>query len=76
MVNVYFLTGLGFLVLLIPTQSFIGKINDRLRRIVTKKCDKRINLLNEFLNGIKIIKLNCWVCDLIIFLYFKFETFS
>lgn len=60
MVNVYFLVGLVLLVILIPTQSIIGKFNDRIRRIVTKKCDKRINLLSEFLNAIKIIKLNCW----------------
>jgi len=30
------------------------------RRIASKKCDRRINLLNEVLNSIKIIKMYCW----------------
>jgi ATP-binding cassette subfamily C (CFTR/MRP) protein 4 len=30
------------------------------RRQTSKKCDKRIDLLNEIFNGIKIIKMYCW----------------
>jgi hypothetical protein len=30
------------------------------RRIAAKKCDRRIGLLSEVLNGIKIIKMYCW----------------
>ncbi|CAF0703150.1 unnamed protein product [Brachionus calyciflorus] len=54
------LSGLVILAISIPIQSLLGKALDRLRRLVSQKCDKRIGLLNEIFNGIKIIKMYCW----------------
>jgi ATP-binding cassette subfamily C (CFTR/MRP) protein 4 len=44
----------------IPNFPLLSPFYGHLRRITSKKCDKRINLLNEILNGIKIIKMYCW----------------
>jgi ATP-binding cassette subfamily C (CFTR/MRP) protein 4 len=54
------LAGLFIIFLSLPIQSVLGKVFDHLRRTTSAKCDKRINLLNEILNGIKIIKMYCW----------------
>ena len=54
------LGGMLVIFLAIPCQAMLGKVFDQMRRIASKKCDKRIDLLNEILNGIKIIKMYCW----------------
>jgi ATP-binding cassette subfamily C (CFTR/MRP) protein 4 len=54
------LTGLLVIALALPFQSLLGKVFDNLRRTTSRNCDKRINLLNEVLSGIKIIKMYCW----------------
>nr|UOU03342.1 ATP-binding cassette subfamily C4-4-1 [Brachionus rubens] len=59
-IDVSILSGLVIIVLAIPLQSVLGSAMDKLRRITAKKCDKRINFVNEVLNGIKIIKMYCW----------------
>lgn len=54
MIDVTVLSGLIIMLLVVPTQAICGKIYDHFRRITSKKCDRRINLLSEILNGIKI----------------------
>ena len=38
----------------------IMKYNKLKRRKASAKTDSRINIINEILNGIKIIKMYCW----------------
>nr|APD26522.1 ATP-binding cassette transporter subfamily C member 4 X4 protein [Brachionus koreanus] len=59
-IDISILSGLVIIFLAIPLQSFLGNIIDKLRRITAKKCDRRINFVNEIFNGIKIIKMYCW----------------
>ena len=54
------LSGLIVIAIAIPLQSLMGKVFDHMRRITSKKCDRRIDLLSEVFNGIKIIKMYCW----------------
>ena len=60
MIDVSILSGLIIMVLVVPTQIVCGKIYDHFRRITSHKCDKRINLLTEIFNGIKVVKMYCW----------------
>ena len=55
-----FLSGLFFIAVALTIQSALGKVYDQMRRITSKKCDKRIDFLNEVFNGIKVIKMYCW----------------
>nr|QNH67887.1 ATP-binding cassette transporter subfamily C member 4 X4 [Brachionus rotundiformis] len=59
-IDISILSGLAIIILAIPLQSFLGNAIDKLRRVTAKKCDKRINFINEVFNGIKIIKMYCW----------------
>ena len=54
------MSGLSIVLVAIPAQAFLSKLFDHLRRITSNKSDKRINLLGEIFNGIKIIKMYCW----------------
>jgi ATP-binding cassette, subfamily C (CFTR/MRP), member 4 len=60
LINVNILSGFLVILLAIPIQALLGKLMDHTRRIILKKCDRRIDLLNEVFNGIKIIKMYCW----------------
>ncbi|GFO38360.1 multidrug resistance-associated protein 1-like [Plakobranchus ocellatus] len=54
------LAGIVTLVLLIPTNVYTSTLLKRIQaRQLTLK-DQRIKLINEMLNGIKVIKLNAW----------------
>ena len=52
--------GLAFLLVVIPIQSYIGKIFSSMRLKAAADTDERLRLVNEFLNAINIIKLYCW----------------
>ena len=52
--------GLAFLLVVIPIQSYIGKIFSSMRLKAAANTDERLRLVNEFLNAINIIKLYCW----------------
>lgn len=52
--------GLLFLVIVIPIQSYIGRMFSKMRLKAAEYTDERIRLVDEFLNAIKIIKLYCW----------------
>jgi ABC-type multidrug transport system fused ATPase/permease subunit len=54
------LAGLGLMIFLIPINGYItGKIRFITSRLMTHK-DQRIKLINEMLNGIKVLKLYAW----------------
>ncbi|XP_065662304.1 ATP-binding cassette sub-family C member 10 isoform X3 [Hydra vulgaris] len=59
-VGVAFLSGLSFIILLIPINKWIAnKIGDLSKDLMSRK-DQRVKIVNEFLNGIRTIKLNVW----------------
>ena len=54
------LAGMIFMIILLP---FNGYITTRMRNIqilMMKEKDKRVKLMNEILNGIKVLKLYAW----------------
>ncbi|KAI8088846.1 multi drug resistance-associated protein MRP [Halteromyces radiatus] len=52
--------GVFILVLSIPINIVIGRVMRRYQKIQMGNKDKRIKLINEILNGIKVIKLYAW----------------
>ncbi|KAL4437735.1 hypothetical protein ABPG74_012410 [Tetrahymena malaccensis] len=49
-----------FLILILPIQSLIGKIASRFTQKRVLKSDERIKLINEIIEGIRIIKIYGW----------------
>ncbi|KRZ13593.1 Multidrug resistance-associated protein 1, partial [Trichinella zimbabwensis] len=54
------LSGVGFLILLIPLNYFISSKQNKLQVSQMKYKDERMKLINEILNGIKVLKLYAW----------------
>nr|CAD7423725.1 unnamed protein product [Timema monikensis] len=54
------LAGLGLMILLVPLNSFIANKVKSLQIQQMKSKDKRIKLINEVLNGIRVLKLYAW----------------
>ena len=54
------LAGVGFLLLMIPAQGLMGWGFGRLRRIVARKTDFRVQIIKEVVNGILLVKMFCW----------------
>ena len=54
------LAGLGVMVLMIPINGFISSYQRRLQMKQMKKKDERVKVINELLNGIRVIKLYAW----------------
>ncbi|CAO3629947.1 unnamed protein product [Cunninghamella echinulata] len=52
--------GVGVLILAIPVNIQISRVMRRQQKIQMKNKDDRIKLMNEVLNGIKVIKLYAW----------------
>ncbi|GKZ00646.1 hypothetical protein MPSEU_001016800 [Mayamaea pseudoterrestris] len=52
--------GVGFMVMLIPVNTFIFSIISKQRRAVLKYSDMRVRTMNEVLAGIRIIKFYAW----------------
>ncbi|XP_067661101.1 multidrug resistance-associated protein 1-like [Haliotis asinina] len=52
--------GLGVLLIMIPFNGFLSNIQRHLQISNLKDKDERIKLLNEILNGIKVLKLYAW----------------
>ena len=51
----------GALILLnVPIQGFFSKIFSQLRSETAKKTDSRIRIMNEIIQGIKVIKMYAW----------------
>jgi ABC-type multidrug transport system fused ATPase/permease subunit len=59
-VNVATFVGLGYQFFTIPIQMVVMKVVTRIRQSKMKITDKRVKLLNEVLNGIRIIKYYAW----------------
>ncbi|XP_078610231.1 multidrug resistance-associated protein 1-like isoform X2 [Branchiostoma floridae x Branchiostoma japonicum] len=54
------LAGLGVMILLIPVNAVLGNIIKKLQVKQMKHKDTRMKLMNEVLNGIKVLKLYAW----------------
>lgn len=54
------LAGFLVLILLIPTNAVIANYSKKLQIQIMKQKDERVKLMNEILNGIRILKLYAW----------------
>ena len=52
--------GMGLIIILIPVNKWIGNKLKRIQEQRTKVKEKRIKIMNEVLNGIKVLKLYAW----------------
>ena len=52
--------GVGFMVLLAPVNVVVFSVVSKMRRRVLKFSDLRVKMINEILNGIRIIKFYAW----------------
>ncbi|XP_072948487.1 probable multidrug resistance-associated protein lethal(2)03659 [Epargyreus clarus] len=59
-IGVATLLGVGFLLLFIPLQGYLGKITSKLRRQTAVRTDNRIRLMNEVIQSIEAIKMYAW----------------
>jgi len=54
------LAGLGFVLLLIPVQNYVAGSIGVVRRGMVKETDRRVSLINEVMQTIRVIKLYAW----------------
>lgn len=54
------LAGLAVMIMMIPLNGFISSYQRKLQTKQMKKKDERIKVINEILNGIRVIKLYAW----------------
>ncbi|CAG2111248.1 unnamed protein product [Medioppia subpectinata] len=59
-VSYYCFVGVGLLALLIPFQTFMGKLFSKLRSQTAKLTDSRLKLMNEIITGMRVIKMYAW----------------
>ena len=52
--------GAVLLIMAVPLQTWVGKQFGRLRVQTAGKTDRRIRLMNEIVNGMKVIKMYTW----------------
>uniref|UniRef100_A0A0K2UZH0 ATP-binding cassette sub-family C member 4 n=1 Tax=Lepeophtheirus salmonis TaxID=72036 RepID=A0A0K2UZH0_LEPSM len=60
MVGISSMCGGAILLVFIPLQTWIGKQFSRLRILIAGKTDKRIRVMNEIIEGMKVIKMYAW----------------
>ncbi|CAL8127054.1 unnamed protein product [Orchesella dallaii] len=54
------LTGVALLVLFVPFQSQMGRLFGKLRLQVAERTDRRVRIMSEIVNAIRIIKIYAW----------------
>jgi ABC-type multidrug transport system fused ATPase/permease subunit len=54
------IAGLGLMILMIPIQIWIGKKMNMISRQILVFTDQRTKLMNEIINGIRVVKLYAW----------------
>eukprot|EP01138_Halocafeteria_seosinensis_P001293 gb/GECG01001326.1/.p1 GENE.gb/GECG01001326.1/~~gb/GECG01001326.1/.p1 ORF type:complete len:1688 (+),score=180.73 gb/GECG01001326.1/:1-5064(+) len=52
--------GIGVMILLMPLNAWLARTSKRLQEKLMKTKDRRVNLTNEVLNGIRLIKYSAW----------------
>lgn len=60
MIGVSTLAGIGFLLLFLPIQVYLGKIGAGLRLKTALRTDERVRFMNEIIQGIQVIKMYAW----------------
>lgn len=59
-IGVSTLTGVGFLLLFLPLQVYLGRIGAKLRLKTALRTDERVRFMNEIIQGIQVIKMYAW----------------
>eukprot|EP00080_Pristionchus_pacificus_P000952 PDM60972.1 mrp-6 [Pristionchus pacificus] len=59
-IGVSCLAGFAVIIVLLPLQAFFGRLMGTFRRTTAQRSDKRISVMSEILNGIKVIKMYAW----------------
>jgi ABC-type multidrug transport system fused ATPase/permease subunit len=54
------LAGIVFMIILLPFNGYITTKMRNIQILMMKEKDKRVKLMNEILNGIKVLKLYAW----------------
>ncbi|KAL3283218.1 hypothetical protein HHI36_006367 [Cryptolaemus montrouzieri] len=54
------IVGIGFLLVFIPLQMYMGKISSICRLKTASRTDERVRLMSEIVNGIQVIKMYAW----------------
>src|SRR5690348_6898067 len=54
------LSGVVLMLILMPMNFFFGRVVKNIATNIMKNKDKRVKLMNEILNGIKVFKLYAW----------------
>ncbi|XP_074657445.1 ATP-binding cassette subfamily C member 4-like [Tubulanus polymorphus] len=54
------LAGFAVLILLVPLQSYMGKLFAMLRRKTAVQTDERVRIMSEIISGMRVIKMYCW----------------
>lgn len=59
-IGVAVVTGLVVLILMLPINGYLAALMRTFQMALMKKKDERVKLMNEILNGIKVLKLYAW----------------
>lgn len=54
------MAGFGVLLLLVPVQSWMGKLFSKFRHKTAIHTDERVKVMNEIISGMRVIKMYCW----------------
>lgn len=54
------LAGFVVLLLLVPVQSWMGRLFSKLRHKTAIHTDERVKVMNEIITGMRVIKMYCW----------------
>jgi ABC-type multidrug transport system fused ATPase/permease subunit len=54
------LAGVGVMILMVPINGFVMKKMTALQKVLMQTKDKRVKIMNEVLNGIRLIKFFAW----------------